>query len=270
VRRDAVWQSRPGISLVELLLATVLGSVVMIGVLTMFIAENQRLSLQRELSDAWLTLRSATELLAYDLRQASATGGDLTALTDTSFTIRARRGAGVICRKATNLPTYAITAASGEAPVAGDSVQVMSVQSSPVWKNLRVTVSGTPASLAVANCVTPSVIPSQALTLAVGDTANLTVGSPLHVFRSTQYGIMTSAGRRWLGRRVSGGSWEVLAGPLRTDGFRITYYNAAGAATTTASTVVAARITLRSESYGRTNQRNVLQDTMSLRIQLRN
>jgi type II secretory pathway pseudopilin PulG len=265
-------RARPGFTLVELLVATVLGTAVMIGVLTMFIAENARLSTQRELSDTWLTLRTAAELLAYDLRHASATGGDLAALTDTAFTVRTRRGGGQICRKLWNYPIYAMTAVSGESAVVGDSVLVMPVQNNPVWKSLRVAATGTPAAMTVPVCGIPGTVPVAAMALNAGDTANVNVGSPYHVFRSTRYGIVNSQGRRWLGRRVNGATtWEILAGPLRMDGFQVTFYTSAGATTTTPSQVAAARITLRGESLGRTNTtRASMQDTMSVRIQLRN
>jgi prepilin-type N-terminal cleavage/methylation domain-containing protein len=272
LRREGAHGSA-GFSLVELLVAIVVSSVVMVGMLTILIAENRRVSQERELSDTWLTLRSAAEVIAYDLRQASASGGDLSTLTDTSFTVRSRRGSGVIC--SVSLTGYGLTNVTGEfGAELGDSIQVMTVEQTPAWRNLDVSAVGTPGLVGPASCTwTGSAPPTQGLLLVgtSGELANVTVGSPIHAYRLTQYGIMTSGGRRWLGRKVAGAAqWEIVTGPLREDGLRLTYYTSAGGTTTTAAQVAAVRIALRSESFGRTNQRKVMQDTLSVRIQLRN
>jgi prepilin-type N-terminal cleavage/methylation domain-containing protein len=267
-------EERAGFTLLELLVALVVSSVVMLGVLGMFSVENGRMSQERELSDTWLTLRSGTELMGFDLRQASASGGDLTALTLTSFAVRSRRGSGVICaRSATG---YALTSVAGEFTAeAGDSVQVMTVQRTPAWRNLPVAAVGTPGTVGPASCAyAGSAAATTGLRVLVAtptDTANVRVGSLVHAFRSTEYGVMTYDNRRWLGRRVAGAtSWEMVTGPLRTDGLTLTYYTSTGATTTNAAEVATVRITMRGESYGRTSQRKVMQDTLSVRIQLRN
>ena len=279
--------ARAGFSLFELLVASTLVFVVMAGVLGVLSAENRRLSVQKELGDTWLTLRSATELITYDLRQASATGGDLAAITDTSFTVRSRRGSAVICSNAQGsggvlgilgLPwtSYALTGVTGEFTAStGDSVQVLTVGKSPVWKRLRVEAIGDPGTVGPASCVwAGSAPPATGIRLVVSaaaDTARLAVGSAVQAFRSTRYGIMTFNNRRWLGRKVAGAtSWELVAGPLRTDGLRLTYYTSAGAVTTVPGQVASVRLTLRGESYGRTNLRSAARDTLSVRIQLRN
>jgi prepilin-type N-terminal cleavage/methylation domain-containing protein len=270
-----------GFSLIELLIAMVLSSVILLGVLAMFTAENTRISVQRELGDTWLTLRSAAELIAFDLRQVSAAGGDLTAITDSSFTVRSSRGAGVLCAKNTGAsPTaaYAITSVTGDfAALVGDSVEVMTITNPPLWRVLDVASVGTPGTVGPASCVwAGSSAPTVGILFTVGplplgDTVGVRVGSPVRSYRSTQYGIFTSGNRRWIGRKVSGSAtWEMLTGPLRTNGLTLTYYNAAGAVTTVPAQVSAVRITLRGESFGRTNKRKATQDTLTLRVQLRN
>jgi prepilin-type N-terminal cleavage/methylation domain-containing protein len=274
VLRDDQRTARPGFSLIELMAAMVISSVVMVAVLGMFTTENGRFSQQRELSDTWLTLRSAAELIDFDVRQASASGGDLSALTDTSFTVRSRRGSAVICGKSTT--GYSLTEVTGDFSAdAGDSVKVMTVQSTPVWKNLDVAAVGNPGTIGPLSCAwSGSTAPTTGVRVTIAtaaDTSNVAIGSPVHAFRSTQYGIVTSANRRWLGRKVSGAAtWELVTGPLRTDGLRLTYYTSAGAITTTPAEVAAVRLTLRAESFGRTTQRKAMQDTLTVRVQVNN
>jgi hypothetical protein len=94
----------------------------------------------------------------------------------------------------------------------------------------------------------------------------------VHAFRSTEYGITSHAGRRWLGRRVAGSTaWELLTGPLTPGGLGMTYYTAAGAVTTNPMETASVRIRLSGESYGRMlGGGAAASDSLSLRVQLRN
>jgi prepilin-type N-terminal cleavage/methylation domain-containing protein len=251
-----------GFSLGELLVAMVVSSVVMTAVISLFIAESRRMSQQRELSDTWLTLRSAVEVLAYDLRQASATGGDLRNLSATSFDVRGRRGSGVVCAKKGY--SYYLTDASGQF-TAGDSLMAVTVQSNPVWKNLRIATATTLSPDSTCSVGTGRAVTR--LTFATGtDTTNVLTGSLMQAFTWTTYNLQTSADRQWLGLNGT-----PVTGPLTSNGLSLTYYTSGGATTTTAASVAAVRLTLRGESKGlSSSNRARMQDTVSLRITLRN
>jgi prepilin-type N-terminal cleavage/methylation domain-containing protein len=257
---------RSGFSLIELLIAMAVSGVVILGVITLVISENKQLSQAREMGDSWLTLRSAMEVLAYDLRQSSATGGDLSALSSTGFTVRAKLGSGVIC--ATSANGYAVTDVGG-AFTAGDSVQILSVTANPSWVLAKASTVGNPGTVGPAACAYDGSSPTSGVRL-VSNPAGAAIGSLMQPFRSVAYGVVTSSGRSWLGRSVAGGSWEIVTGPLSSSGLSLTYYTAGGATTTTASDVAAVRITLRGESYGRTNLRQRMTDTVSVRVAVRN
>jgi prepilin-type N-terminal cleavage/methylation domain-containing protein len=266
---------RPGFTLLELLVAMVLSSVVLLGVFGMLSAENRRTSQQRELSDSWLTLRSAMALMAFDLRQAGPQ--DLMAVTDSSITIRSRYASGVVCGRSTTAPAYALAGVTGTFTTgAADSVRVMTVELSPAWKTLAVAAVGSPGTVGPAACVWPgSAAPGAGVSVAVvtaADTAAIGVGSVVHAFRSIQYGVTSHAGRRWLGRRAPGiSTWELLTGPLADDGLRMVYYTAAGTITNNPLEVASVRLTLVSESYGRNiSSGNTISDSLSVRVQLRN
>jgi prepilin-type N-terminal cleavage/methylation domain-containing protein len=264
---------RHGFSLVELILALVLGAILMSAVLRLFITQNSGLTQQREMADTWVSLRTGLEVLAYDLRQASASGGDLSRIAADSFTVRARRGSGVVCARRGNNPWYSVAAASGDFSFAtDDSVQVATVQAMPGWRNVRVASIVAPDTA----CVWPgSAAPTVGVRLTVtsaADTALVTVGSVMFSFRSTTYGVTTTSdGRHWLARRQPGSAaWEIITGPLRSDGLQLAYYTAAGAVATVPSTVAAVQVTLRAESFGRTRGGQFMQDTVTMRISLRN
>ena len=73
-----------------------------------------------------------------------------------------------------------------------------------------------------------------------------------------------------VGNVIGTSTWEYLTGPLREDGLNIEYYTADGTTTTDPRLVTAIRITLRGESAGRTLGYERMQDTVSLRVGLRN
>jgi prepilin-type N-terminal cleavage/methylation domain-containing protein len=253
---------RPGFSLIELLIAMLVGSVVMAAVISLFIGQNRGLSQQRELSDTWLTLRSGVEVLAYDLRQASASGGDLRNLTSSSFEVRGRRGSGVACAKVGY--TYYLTDASGTF-ASGDSLMLATVETTPVWRNLRIATAATLTSDTA--CAQAGNRATVRVAFASGaDTTNVQIGSLMQPFTWTAYNLLTSGGRPWLGANGS-----PVTGPLTSSGLSLTFYTSAGATTTTPANVTAVRMTLRGESFGRSSSsRQRLQDTVSIRITLRN
>jgi Tfp pilus assembly protein PilV len=269
------WPSlRPGFTLLEVLLAMLLSIAVLVSLLGMLNAQNNRTAHQREQSDTWLTLRSALAVMTFELRQSG--GPDLLAITDSSFTVRSRQASGVICAKSATAAAYAVTGVTGTFTAnAGDSVLVMTVETTPVWKMLGVAAAGSPGAIGPSACIwTGSAAPTAGVRFTVGtaaDTALITVGSAVHAFRTTQYGITSHSGRRWLGRRVAGSTtWELLTGPLATNGLAFTYHNAAGVATTNPAQVASVRVSLVGESFGQNSRKTLTHDSLSVRVQLRN
>ena len=281
---------RPGFTIVELLVALTLSASVLFGVLAVLNAETKRLSVEREISDARYTLRAGAAAIAWDLRQAAAGDTALDALTDTSFILRSPTAAGVVCAK--NASGYTLTDVTGLfSAAAADSVQVLFAAATPSWEYFQVKALGAPGTVGPALCVTagsatlgirlevPVVYVPITDTLGVTvdstlvpkDTTGILIGVPVLAYRRTLYGITTYGGKRWLGRRVADSpSWELLTGPLRQDGLHFSYYAMDGTETATPQDVVAVRITLRSESAGRTLRHETMQDTLRMRINLRN
>lgn len=279
---------RPGFTIIELLVALTLSSVVLVGVLGIMTAETKRLSVEREINDTWYTLRSAAALMAWDVRQAAAGDAALDAITPTSFVIRSPVAAGVLCAKnaATANPQYTLRDVTG-AFLPNDSVQLLLAAETPSWEYAQVQAVGPPGTVGPVNCVTagtpaargiwvvvPTYVDGFGVTKPRFDTAAVKIGVPMMGYRRTLYAITTYQGRSWLGRQVGtaigSATWEYLTGPLRPDGLSLSYYTAGGATTTDPLAVTAIRITLRGESFGRTLGHQRMQDTVSLRVGLRN
>jgi len=91
----------------------------------------------------------------------------------------------------------------------------------------------------------------------VASLADLSLGSPIHLFRRTKYGLSASNGRWWLSRRVGADPWEILTGPMRSPsngGLTFTYYDANDVVTTDPTLVTRIEFTLRSQSYGQVSK----------------
>ena len=71
--------------------------IVMTAVYQLLIGQSRAYGKQRELMDVHETIRSAAALLAWEIRQASASSGDLSGVGTNSITLRSVQGAGVIC-----------------------------------------------------------------------------------------------------------------------------------------------------------------------------
>ena len=268
-----------GFTLVELLLVLVISGVVMGGIYAVFASQLRSYTKVRERTDVHMSLRSAAALLAWELRGASAEGGDLRDLQTDRLTLRAVQGTGVVCVKHADRPRYGLWATDGDLTTASvDSALVFQPRSAGTtddrWRPVAVAELRSPTA-DVATCAwADGRAAERELRLAVGsvtDTAGIAVGSPVRLFREVTYGILTRDGREWLGRRT-GGSWEVFAGPLETDGLRFTYLDASGGTTADPAQVAAVEIRIRAESHDRSTLGSVgfESDSLALRVALRN
>jgi hypothetical protein len=279
--------------MVELMIAMTLSAIVLVGVLGVLSAETKRLSYEREINDTWHTLRSAAAMLAWDLRQTAApvsvtdvdddgvetvivTPGSIDALTDSSFVIRAHTATGVMCHKTPS--GYGLREVNGVfTAVAGDSMQILIAAETPSWRYLRIVAVGTPGTVGPSDCGDGAEFPNAEVGVRLAasvptDTSDILIGVPFMAYKRTLYGITTHNGERWLGRRVgNSNTWELLTGPLRSDGLSLKYYTRTGAVTTNPLEVHAVRFTLRAQSFGRTlGGHEHMQDTLSVRVYLRN
>lgn len=257
VPRTARTGSARGFTLVELLLALVLAGTVLGALYGLLTSQFRTYSTVRERTDVHSSLRSAGALLAWELRGASAPGGDLYDIQPQSLTLRSFQGTGVICRKHLVNAWYALSATEGEwSAEAVDSALVFQPGATgttdDAWRAVDVQDVDDSPITALSTCAWPdgraADLQLVLAPLSVAEMAAIAVGSPVRGYRQVTYGLYERDGRSWLGWELDG-AWDVLAGPLQDeDGLLFTYYDASGNPTTDPGAVSAVEVVLRAES----------------------
>ena len=246
-----------GFTVVEILIYLVIASVVMTSVYQLMIKQSQTYADQREAMDVRESVRGAAVLLAAELRQVSAAGGDLYSIQPTSLALRSIRGSSIVCAwdpVAMRVGLWGVTGQFDATP--DDSALVFVVgddtPGDDTWRVFDITADQTGGGWGMANCAWPSNPPTERILTGSGDTTGIAIGAPFRAFRRIEYGLFQDASRWWLGRRVGGSTtWEKLTGPLRYDGLIFSYYDASGTVTTIPAAVRTVEIVIRGESSGK-------------------
>ena len=239
------------------MVATVIGLMVLTGVVQMLIVQGRGYRKQREMIDVRETARDASTLISWDLRQSALGNSPLTAIAANSITLRSPRGLGTVCAKHPTLPRYGLWKTGGNiAATIDDSAMVYQVGRAK-WGAVKINAVGTPAAMGVPTCAWAGPrVPDVVVELAVSspaDTAYIKVGAPFRSFRKVQYAEFQLNSRWWLGRKVgAAASYEQLTGPLlppASNGLAFAYYDTLGAVTANPAAVGTIAFTLRTESY---------------------
>ena len=272
-------RSEAGWTLVELMIYMVLASVVMGAIYSVMITQTRAYADQRQMTDARETVSGAGGLLTSELRQLSASDGDLYFIAPESLAIRSVTGVAIVCRIDQVARRFALWNLVGELvdPKGNsDSALIFSAggagQGDDMWEREEIknffkangvmstcewTVAQTPDTVVQLDKPMPGVF----------------VGAPFRSFRSIQYGMFLDDGDWWLGRKRPGvDPYEKLTGPLRSPGaggLAFTYYDANGAVTAVATDVRIIEIIIRSQSRGMSRQVSGLTErTDSLRTKV--
>ncbi|MGD2154063.1 MAG: hypothetical protein PVG79_12405 [Gemmatimonadales bacterium] len=291
-----------GFTVVELLVYMVIAMVLLVGVYQLLIGQGRLYSKQRELQDVRTTMRTAANLLAWELRQASAAEGDLYDIDIYEFTVRSVQGMGFVCAAHPSQPRYGLAFISGEFyATSEDSVMMYALEgpgsSDDGWVIGTVgekwsSGGGTPYcfygdSNTVATDIVLEVYTVDPEEVEEGEEvededklplSGVVVGAPVRAFRRVNYGLYVEGDRWWLGRKVGDAdSYERLTGPLSApsdSGLVFVYYDRSGNVTADPSAVAFVDIILRAESFGKVRQAGELsptveQDTLTMRVSLR-
>jgi prepilin-type N-terminal cleavage/methylation domain-containing protein len=272
-------RNRAGFSLVELILAVVLSSMLLAAVFQLVFAQNHVYARQQGLADTRQSLRSAGTLLAWELRHLSAGGGDIYAIGEDSVSVRSYDGNAVVCRKRVAQSQYGLHSISGDIE-AGDSAMVYNVNTNrtvdDTWRAVRITNVNTPAGFSMLTTCpswpgTPAIeLAMQISFAATADTAGMRIGAPVRAFQRRTYRMIQENDDWWLAVREGTGSYQLLTGPLRADdGLVLRYLDVAGAETTVPANVRAVEFTLRSESRLQRAVTEAPEDSIVMRVQLR-
>ncbi len=250
-------RDRRGFTMIELIVAFVVGLIVLGSVVQMMIVQGRGYRKQREMVDVRETAREAAALLSWDLRQAAVAGSPFVVMGVNTVTIRSPRGLGTICAKHALLARYGLWKTAGSILATVDDTALVYQIGRGGWNKLKITAVGTPAAMGVTACAWPGARPPDVVVeFAVNtktDTSYIKVGAPFRNFRRVEYAEYQQNSRWWLGRKVgAAASYEKLTGPLlapASNGLAFTYYDTLGVVTINPAAVGSVAFTLRTESY---------------------
>jgi hypothetical protein len=240
--------ARPGVTLVELLLAATLGLLAVSAAGALFVSQIRAFARTRGEVAVQRDLRLGLALLPMDLRGVSRVDGDLIALRDDFVELRATVASSVLCEIADpaartafilpppGLPQLALTSVFST-PRPGDTVKVLIRREAggvgDTWLTAAVgfdslqTVGTSAAGLCAAT--TSATAPARRLRVAwpTGLTAHpadqlalVVSGMPVRVLRRVRYELYQAPSGRWylgFSDRLGNGEWstrEPIAGPF--------------------------------------------------------
>ena len=298
---------RRGFTLIELMVAIVLLSIVAGGMMGIIVRQQQFYSGSAGVLETRGSVRDGMAMLTADLRSLSPSNHDIYAMGRTFIDFRLSTGAGVVCtisvdRKTVTLPPLVLTNKNGltswiSAPQSGDSVFVYDADTSAnasddTWDPNRLSAGATSA----ATCPTTSGFTTTAAEAASGwqvplNTAlgaHVQVGASLRFFRRARYQLFQASDGLWyLGfydcvptRSPACTSLEPVSGPYLPaansgpSGLELTYYDATGAVTADSSLVRRIGIVTRAESrniiHTPGRKQGYYQDSLSVFLAVRN
>lgn len=270
---------RRGFTLVELLVVTLVGSVVVLAAYQVLVSNQRTYTTQNATVQAQQTTRAAMEILFNELREISAGGGDIVDFDAQRLEVRTMRKVGVVCD---NFPTtFSSTPQLLVRRVAdpfevGDSVFVFADNdeyrtSDDTWMRAQVTTVAN-GQLCAGTFDAQLLSFSGQSALFVADSVR--EGAPLRSFTRYEYSLDTWNGDTYLGRADAGGDWVPLVGPLTAGnglpGLEMDFLDGSGNPTTTAADVRRVVLTVRTWSQARDQTGNLVMDSLTTSIFMRN
>lgn len=244
-----------GFTLVELMVVTVLGMVILGAVYQTLSTQQRTYQHQSAVIDTHEATRTALEVLAGELRESSSTGMDILMAQPESVTVRALRKMGLACYvPPTGLGLYIDTWTMGPDFAAGDRLLAYDNGGTPddpaddFWRALEV-ASADNSGYNLAGCsdwaeysLTGSHVGNytrQRVLVTGGLLGTIARGAPVRSYEAITYAIQQVDGQWMLTRREgAAGAVVPLVGPLASpaeSGLRLSYFNAAGTQIATGS-----------------------------------
>lgn len=270
---------RRGFTLVELIVVALIGSLLVMTAYQVLITNQRTYTVQNSKVQLQQNTRAATEILFNELREISSQGGDILDFDEQSLSVRAMRDVGVVCDNLpvtfSTIPQLLVRKVSDLFEV-GDSVFIFAdndeyMTSDDTWiQGVVTSVVNTP--------LCEGTYEAQLLSFAgqsgtfVADTVR--EGAPIRSFTQYKYALGTFDGNTYLGRSEAGGDWVPLVGPLSgisgSPGLEMTYLDEDGVVTTDPGEVRRIVITVRSYSQARTVAGDLVVDSLTTSVFMRN
>lgn len=267
-------RNRGGFTLVELLVVTVLGALVLMAALQVLITNQQTYTAQTAQIRGQQTVRAAMDVLWGELREVSSRGGDILSMNQDSLTVRVMRKFGITCEvDTTGTGQPRLKALKfGSAFTSTDSAWVFAdndeaLESDDTWIKARVTQVDT--TVTCGSDRAQQVVFSGQRAAFTADSVR--VGAPLRSFLTYTYGLVTLDGDAFLGRKSPGVAAVPIVGPLATTGgLAFSYRDSLGTVTTDPTRVRQIVITVRTSAGVRNSLGELVTDSISTWIYTRN
>jgi prepilin-type N-terminal cleavage/methylation domain-containing protein len=275
-------RNRKGFTMVELIVVTVLGSLVVAAALQILLTNRRAYTAQSATISGQQTTRMAVEVLFSELREVSAAGGDMLAMGPDSIRVRLMRKFSTVC--ATDFgtpPTLTVPTTMGGLDVmsgsnvfvAGDSVFVYAdndedIISDDAW--ISASISAVNSSLVTCPDASTGLELEFAGQSALFAADSVGMGAPVRSYREFTFGTTTMNGDVYLARRDTG-SYVPVAGPLQaSDGLQFIYRDSLGAVTTDPTLVSQIDLTVRTGSEVMNSLGRMVSDSIQVWIYTRN
>lgn len=255
-------RSRPGFTLVEVMISLVL-MLVVAGALHRILGSTQRITrAQAQRIELQSNLRAGASIALSELRELSTVAGGTEAQNDilfagsTAVVYRAMRGIGFVCGvpSATAIRIARSSFTGHRDPQAGRDDALLFL-GHPAVAGGEASWIKTPIVAVATSAPCPGALdPGITLTVpASAAVASLEAGSPVRIAEVMELRLYQSEGRSWLGARsVSAGeTTQPLVGPLTDgNGFRLEYLDARGTTTSDRTSIKSIRIALQGTTEG--------------------
>jgi prepilin-type N-terminal cleavage/methylation domain-containing protein len=269
-------RDRRGFTLVELLIVTVLGGIVLLAALQILITNQRTYTAQTAVISNQQNARLALEVLFNELREVSPAGGDILAMSSDSVRIRLMRKFSVVCEvwDHSGQPEYLVMNLPGRKFETNDSVFVFADNNEKdddddVWIQAQVTASDTTEACPQAS------EPATELTFngqgALFTTDSVGIGGPVRSYQTFTFGLTNFAGDPYLGRRRGTGAMVPVVGPIRAgSGLALEYRDALGNVTGTPADVRQIVVTVRTGGSVMNSLDEMVQDSITMWVYTRN
>ena len=276
-------RGRGGLTLVELLIVVVLSMVIVGSVLQILISSRRTFTAQSATIAGQQSTRMAIEVLFAELREVSASGGDILRMTDSTITVRLMRKFSVVCDTIWSGPQPQVVVYDSLGPVSvmgggntftTDSVLIFAendegLDSDDIWVEAVITSTDNTVDCTSGDEGLLLEFSGQAATFA---TDEVQIGAPVRSYLSYHLGVADAAwGDRFLAVEDTSGSWQPLVGPVReTEPLSFVYYDQYGTVTTDRTLVSQIEVTVRTGSAVLNSLGQFVSDSITMVIHTRN
>ncbi len=277
--------SRKGFTMVELLVALVLLSIVSAAIYKVLVSNDRVYSAQTQRMELSQNIRAAATILPADFRTLDATDSDITAMSATSITIRAIRQLAVVC----DTPTLAgaVTFHVRKDPFYGPRMFAAGSDSLLMYyegdNGTRFDDGWTPAALVAyvnENCIDGKagyrlVVNTRMLAGQIGGKGSVPYGAPVLGFESVTYSLYKPAGDTswYIGYQNASGT-QPLIGPVLSNGLSFVYYDSTNTVTADKTKVAIIELRVRARTSIPVRDANsmlrVPVDSFVMKVSLRN